>query len=130
MEEVGSTNNVKIAVDKTKNRIFFVFSGDILDPKTAEPIPGITRKGCEQLRTGFTCLADFTGMNLLSLGDVAEKVQSELLRADVKKVASVWSEDTFAKMVVDRSGEKVGSEYASRRKHFTDRTTAEKWLDE
>ena len=130
METVGSTEHCTISIDRQKNRIFLVFIGDILDPKTAEPIPGQTQKGCEQLKPGFTCLADFTQMRLLSLGDLAAKVQSTLLRADVKKVASVWSEDTFAKMVVDRSGEKVGSEYASRRKHFTDRTTAEKWLDE
>ncbi|MBI5249336.1 MAG: hypothetical protein HY912_07560 [Desulfomonile tiedjei] len=130
MEEVGSTAQVKVFIDKKKNRIFFVFAGDILDASASEPLPAITRKACEQLKQGFTCLADFARLNLLSLPDIAEKVQGELLRAGVQKVASVWAKDSFAKMVVDRSSEKVGSEYDSRRKPFMDRALAEKWLDE
>ncbi len=51
--------------------------------------------------------------------------------ANVKKIASVWNTETFAKMIVDSSAQKVaGGAYDVRRKVFHDKTEAEAWLDE
>lgn len=129
MEEIGSTGNVKVAIDRTKNRVLLTFTGDILHSAAVEPVPDIMRKACEQLNPRFACLADFTGMKLLSLTDFALNIQHELMQAGVRKVAAVWSYESFAKIIVEKSAEKVGSEYASRRKSFMDRVDAEKWLD-
>ncbi len=130
MEEIGSTGNVKVAVERAKNRILLTFTGDILHTSAVAPVSDMTRRACDQLEPRFDCLADFTGMKLLSLTDFATNIQAELMRAGVRKVAALWSYESFAKIIVEKSAEKVGREYVSRRKSFMDRAEAEKWLGE
>jgi hypothetical protein len=102
MEEIGSTGSVKVAIDRTNNRVLLTFTDDILNPAAVEPVPDMTREACGQLNPRFDCLADFTGMKLLSLTDFATDIQGELMRAGVRKVAALWSYEGFAKLIVEK----------------------------
>jgi hypothetical protein len=130
MEEIGSTGNVRVSIDKANNRVLMVFTGDILNSAAVEPVPNITRTACDKLRPRFSCLADFTGMKLFSETAFGRQIQDQLMLAGVRKVAAVWSHDSFAKFVLDKAAEKVGPAYVSRRRSFMDVRAAEKWLDE
>ncbi len=74
-----------------------------------------TKAACDALKPNFTVLADFTGLSLFGLPDFTEKVQTTLMDAGVKKIASVWNKETFAKLVVDSSAQKVAGEHTTRR---------------
>lgn len=128
MIEIGSGLNYRIAVDPLKNRIYYWFFGNIMrvedNPRLLEDV----EKGCRQLAPGFTALADMQEVKMLGLPDVAQGVQSILLKTGVSRVASVWSQDSFSKLVIDTSAQKVGSAYADKRKVFSSLAEAEAWL--
>ena len=131
MQEIGSGPNYKVSVDQVKNRLYMGFSGDVLTSATVSPLPGYVKAACAALKPGFTCLADFTDMKLLGLPDLVTTVQGTIMSAGVRKVASVWSDEGFAKFLVDSSAHKLASgEYEGKRKVFKSVAEAEDWLDE
>lgn len=130
MQDVGSSNNYRIAVDFRKNRIYFWFFGDIGRESGAENLLVHTRSACDVLIAGFTVLADFTQSNLLGLPDLAQEVQYSLMNSGVSKVASVWTKESSGKLIVDFAANEVAQGlYGQRRKVFFDRAEAEAWLD-
>ena len=131
MQEIGSGPSYRLEVDIPKNRIYLSFFGDALSDASVVGLLPAVKAACDLMKPGFTALADFTEMKLLGLPDVAQKVQISISNAGVRKVASVWGHESFAKIVVNSSAEKVkGGEYSERRKVFKDRAEAEAWLDE
>lgn len=131
MQEIGSDTNYRWAVDKEKNRAHLWLFGDVLTTQGVTGVVKDTKAACDALKPGFTMLADFTGLNLLALPDFAQKVQATLMDAGVKKIASVWNRDTFAKLIVDSSAQKVaGGAYDAKRRVFHSMAEAEAWLDE
>ncbi len=89
-----------------------------------------TKTACETLKPGFFAIVDFTEMTMLGLPDIVQKLQETVLAAGLGKLASVWSRETFAKMVVDSSAQKVaGGGYEEKRKAFHSRAEAEAWLE-
>jgi hypothetical protein len=66
---------------------------------------------------------------LLGLPDIAKQVQEVLAEANVHKVASVWSREGFAKVLVGRSADQAAGGYSAKRKVFSDLGEAETWLD-
>jgi hypothetical protein len=130
MEEIGSGTNYRISFDKAKNRIYFWFFGDIMNPAGVAGLPGDLKKAVQLARPAFTGLADFSDMKLLGLPDVAQDTQATLVAGGIKKVASVWNRESFAKFIVDSTAAKVGDKYSEKRKIFFDRAEAEAWLDE
>ncbi|MBI5571133.1 MAG: hypothetical protein HY914_14410 [Desulfomonile tiedjei] len=131
MQEIGSGSNHRVAIDQSKNRVYMRFSGDILSSEAVSALPDEVKAACAALKVGFTCLADFTEMKLLGLPDLVVNVQSTIMAAGVRKVASVWSEEGFAKFLVDSSAQKVSSgAYEGKRKVFKNAAEAESWLDE
>lgn len=130
MREIGSTKNFRIAVDSSKNRLYLIVSGDALKANENLEAPVIIERACAQLKPGFTCLADHTQLSLFGLPDVAAQIQSAMMRAGVRKVASVWPSESFAKIVVKSAGDQTGDAYTAKRKYFTDLGSAEAWLDE
>ena len=87
------------------------------------------KEASSRLAADFTCLADFTEVGLLGLPDIAQQVQETLAAAHVRKVASVWSKEGFAKIVVQRSANHAAGGYSEKREVFSDLTVAEAWLD-
>jgi hypothetical protein len=131
MQDIAKGRGFRVAVDTAKNRIYFWIFGDAVKISGSSPMPNYTEKACDLMKPGFTLLADFSEMKMLGLPDVVQQVQSRLLNAGIRKVASVWSEESFAKFIVDSSAQKLKSgEYSERRKVFKDRIEAEAWLDE
>lgn len=131
MQEIGSGPNYRVEVDTAKNRIYFWFFGDVVQVSGAAHLPNDTKAACDLMRPGFTSLADFTGMKMLGVPDVVHQVQATLLSAGLRKVASVWNAESFAKFIVDSSAQKLKSgEYDAKRRVFKDRSEAEAWLDE
>ena len=121
--------NYAMQVDIARNRLEIQFFGDLTDPKENENIPSETRDASERLTKGFTCLADFTKVGLLGLPDIAKQVQETLVQCGVGKVASVWSTEGFAKLVIQRSANQASGGYSEKRKVFSDLGEAEAWLD-
>jgi hypothetical protein len=131
MQEIGSSHNYRIAIDVQKNRIYFWFIGDIMGASGTMNLLADTRKACDALISGFTGLGDFTETNLLGQPDTAQQVQTILMDSGLRKMASVWSRESFAKLIVDATAQKVaGGAYQQKRKVFHDRAEAEAWLDE
>ena len=131
MQEIGSSVNYRIAIDAARNRVYFWFIGDIMSAAGTKDLPSDTKRACEALKPGFTGLADFTEMNLLGLPDMAQQVQTILMDAGLARMASVWSKESFGKLIVDSTAQKVaGGAYEARRKVFDDRASAEAWLDD
>ncbi len=131
MQEIGSGPSYRVEIDAAKNRVYFSFFGDAVSMASAAGLLEATAAACGLMKPGFTGLADFTKMNLLGLADLAQKVQMTLLNAGLRKMASVWDRDSFAKIVVNSSAESVKSgEYSEKRRLFKDRVEAEAWLDE
>ncbi len=130
MNEIGSTKNFRVAVDKSKNRMLLVLSGDAVGAKENQDAPLIVQKACTELRPGFTCLGDQTQLKLFALPDIAREIMKVMMNAGVGKVASVWAKESFSKVVVGFAAKATGDEYLLRRKSFTDIDSAKAWLDE
>ena len=130
MKEIGAGPHHRVEVDTAKNRIYLSFFGDALTDAAAAGLRDSLQASIALMKPGFTALGDFTEMNLMGLPDVARELQTTLLNAGVKKAASVWSHESFAKIIVDSSAQKVSGEYSERRKVFKNRVEAQAWLDE
>ncbi len=130
MKDIGSTKNFQIAIDPSRNRLHLTVSGEALRANENEDAPRLVEQACAQLRPGFTCLADHTQLKLFGLPDIAARIMSVMMRAGVRKVASVWPDESFAKLVVGTAAKETGEAYASRRQSFTDLDSAKAWLDE
>ena len=59
------------------------------------------------MKPGFIGLTDLTEMKLPGLPDIAQKIQMTLLEAGLRKLASVWKHESFAKVVVGSSAQEV-----------------------
>ncbi len=67
---------------------------------------------------------------MLGVPDIVQELQETVMAAGLRKLASVWDRDSFAKLVVDSSAQKVaGGAYEEKRKVFHTRAEAEAWLD-
>jgi hypothetical protein len=131
MKEIGTGPHHRVEVDAAKNRIYLTFFGDALTDTAAAGLRDSLQAAITLMKPGFTALGDFTEMNLMGLPDVARQLQTSLSSAGVKKAASVWSHESFAKMLIDSSAQKVKEgEYSAKRKVFKNRAEAEAWLDE
>jgi len=129
MTEIGSGANYRVGVDPMKNRMYFSYFGEIMSAEANAHMVSHAEDACRHLTPGFTVLADFLGVKMLGLPDVAQRVQLALLNGGVGKVASVWNKASFSKLVVDTSAQKVGDAYSDKRKTFFDLAEAEAWLD-
>jgi hypothetical protein len=131
MREIGSGPNYRVEVDTAKNRIYLRFLGDIVSEAAVAGLQEAVSAACAIVKPQFTTLADFTEMKLLGLPDIVQQLQMTLLNAGLRKLASVWDHETFAKIVVDSAAQKVKSgEYSERRKVFKNKIEAEAWLSE
>ena len=131
MKEIASGPSYRVQLDAVKNRIYLSFFGDAVGEASVAGFVDAVKAACALMKPGFTSLADFTEMKLLGLPDIVQQAQLTLLNAGLQKLASLWDHETFAKMVVDSSAEKVKSgEYSEKRKVFTDRVEAEAWLND
>ena len=130
MLEMGLDTNYRVAVDKSKNRLYVWALGEIMSPKGVQGMVPATKTACEALKPGFTAVVDFTGMKMLGVPDIVQKLQETVMAAGLGKLASVWDRETFAKLVVDSTAQKVaGGTYQEKRKAFHTRAEAEAWLD-
>jgi len=130
MLDVGSGRNYRIVVDTSKNRLYLLCSGDFMRAEDNPHIVEHADQACRRLNPGFTMVSDFLEMKTFGLPDVAQRVQAILMSAGVSKIATVWGSDSFSKLIVDSSAQKMGETYAERRRSFPSRAEAETWLDE
>jgi hypothetical protein len=129
MQEIGSGPSYRVEVDMPKNRIYLWFFGEAVNDASVAGLLEAVKGACDLMKPGFTGLADFTDMKLMGLPDVAQKTQTLLMEAGLRKLASVWDHESFAKIIVDSSAQKVKSgEYSERRRVFKNRVEAEAWL--
>jgi hypothetical protein len=129
MRGIGSTKNTRVAIDSMKNRLHVNLFGDALRADENQQVPAFVEQGCAQLKPGFTCLADYTQLKLFGLPDVARDVMAVMMRAGVRKVATVWPDESFAKLVLGSAAKDTGDAYLSKRQTFTDLDSAKAWLD-
>ncbi len=131
MKEVGSGSKYRVAVDVAKNRLFTWFKGDLISSSDGAGLLETTRTACDMLRPGFTSLTDFTEVTLLGLPDLMQSAQRLLGLSGLSKSATVWTNESFAKFILDSEAQKVteGS-FSKKRRAFMSRVEAEAWLDE
>ncbi len=60
MQDIRSDAHYRVAVDRTKNRLYLWALGDIMSPKSVQGMVPATKTACEALKPGFTALVDFT----------------------------------------------------------------------
>ncbi len=109
MKEIEASPHYRVEIDTVKNRLYLSLIGDVLtDADVAGMLDGI-QTGIDLLKPGFTAVGDFTELNLLGLPDISQEVQTTLFNGGLRKVASVWSREGFAKIVVNSSAGKVKS---------------------
>jgi hypothetical protein len=130
MKEIGAGPHHRVEVDTAKNRMYLTFFGDALRDAAAAGLRDEIQAAIALMKPGFTALGDFTEINLLGLPDIVQQLQATILNAGVRIAASVWSHESFAKIIVDSSAQKVSGEYSERRKVFKNRVEAQAWLDE
>lgn len=130
MIETARGQNYVMSIDTQKNRVRVRLIGDLVDAAANNDLPAHLMDACSRLAPGFTCLADFTEIGLLGLPDIVREVQETLVKADLRKIASVWTKEGFAKVVIQRAAEQTGAGYSEKRKVFSDLGEAEAWLDE
>src|SRR5271157_2302649 len=105
MQEIGSAPNYRVEVDTATNRIYLRFIGDIVSDAQVTGLPEAVKAASAIVKPQFTTLADFTEMQLLGLPDVVQQLQMILLSAGLRKLASLWDHETFAKIVVDSAAQ-------------------------
>jgi hypothetical protein len=131
MKEIEASPHYRVEVDTVKNRFYLSLFGDVLTDADVAGMLDAVQTAIDLLKPGFTAVGDFTELKLLGLPDISQEVQMTLFNGGLRKVASVWSREGFAKIVVDSSAGKVDSgHYSEKRKVFTNRVEAEVWLDE
>jgi len=129
MIEIGSGANYRIAADAMKNRLHFWFFGDLMREGDNPQFRDHTEEAIRRLNPGFTVIGDMAELKMLGLPDMAQELQVRLLNAGVARVASVWSRESFSKLVIESAAQKAGDAYVEKRKAFTSRAQAEAWLD-
>jgi hypothetical protein len=131
IKEMGSGPNYRITIDAARNRLYILVLGEAMTTNGVQGLVPAVKAGCDTLKPGFTAVADFLEMTLLGLPDVVRDVQETIMAAGLRKLASVWHKETFAKMVVDQSAQKAaGGGLTEKRRVFYSRDEAEAWLDE
>ena len=131
MTEVGSGSKYRIAVDVTKNRLYTWFKGELIASSDAAGLLETTKTAFTMLKPGFTSLTDFMEVTLLGLPDVMQSAQRLLASSGLSKSATVWTNEGFAKIIVDSGAQKVSEgSFATKRRSFRSRVEAEAWLDE
>jgi hypothetical protein len=130
MQEIGSGDKYRVAVDISRNRIFTWFKGDLLTNSDLAGLLKHTKTACDLLKPGLTSLADFTEVKLLAMSDFMREAQHILASSGVRKSATVWTEESFAKFTVDSQAQKVKEgAFSEKRQAFKTRTKAEAWPD-
>ncbi len=126
MITIAENEQYSLKVDITKNRAFLKINGFW---RNKEDIPGYLQdwdEAVKKLSDGFTLLTDATEMTIHpgDVRDVHSKAQDKIVKAGVKKVAELHTENVSI-MQLDSVSRKSGMP----KKNFNDRGEALKWLD-
>lgn len=126
--EIAKTEKYVLAVDTTKNRIYYTMIGFW---QKASDVPDYTKdweKAIAKVKTGFTILTDITRCKTPhpSLKSMFEKTQRRLGEAGLKKTAELYPDDAIIEMSLDTIAKQSGMKKAN----FKDQKKAEAWLDE
>ncbi|RUA31869.1 MAG: hypothetical protein DSY77_12410 [Bacteroidetes bacterium] len=126
MITIATNEQYSLKVDITRNRAFLKINGFW---RNKEDIPGYLQDWDEaiyKLSKGFTLLTDATEMTIHpgDVRDVHSKAQEKIIKAGVKKVAELHSENVS---IMQLDG--VSRESGMPKKNFNNKEEALKWLD-
>lgn len=126
MITIAENEQYSLKVDITKNRAFLKINGFW---RNKEDIPGYLQdwdEAINKLSQGFTLLTDATEMSIHpgDVRDVHSKAQEKIVKAGVKKVAELHTENVASMQL-----NSLSNETGMPRKNFNDKEVALKWLD-
>jgi hypothetical protein len=126
MNTVASTEYYTIAVDPSKNRIYFRMRGSWNDSKQVSGwLEGLSA-AIKLCRPGFTELIDWRETTGILLTDQIAEAQKMAMKAGLRKAARLYERETFLKFQMDQLTEETGFPVKS----FFELSEAEAWLDE
>jgi hypothetical protein len=126
MITIAENKQYSLEVDITKNRAFLKIKGFW---RNQEDIPGYLQdwdEAISKLSKDFTLFTDATEMTIhpSDVRDVHSKAQGKIIKAGVKKVAELHSENVAVMQL-----NSVSDESGMPKKNFNDKEEAIKWLD-
>jgi hypothetical protein len=126
MITIAENKQYSLEVDITKNRAFLKINGFW---RNKEDIPGYLQdwdEAIKKLSKDFTLLTDATEMTIHpgDVRDVHSKAQEKIIKAGVKKVAELHSENVA---FMQLNG--VSNESGMPKKNFNEKEAALEWLD-
>jgi len=126
MITIAENEQYSLKVDITKNRAFLKINGFW---RNKADIPGYLQdwdEAINKLTTGFTLLTDATEMTIhpVDVRDVHSKAQEKIVKAGVKKVAELHSENVAGMQL-----NSVSNESGMPKKNFNSKEKALAWLN-
>ncbi|GAK60925.1 hypothetical protein U27_00823 [Candidatus Vecturithrix granuli] len=127
MQTIANTPNYMLAVDPSKNRIYWTPNGLWDKTMSAPELVGNWEKARQRVLSGFTILVDARQIKTLSAewADTFEQIQELMVTSGLMASAEVLPEDAITKMQAKR----VARQSGMRREVFASVEEAEKWLN-
>lgn len=126
MNTIVTTDCYTIAVDETKNRIYFTMRGSWTNPKEVAGWLDWLAAAIKLCKPGFTELIDWRQSTGILLTDHITEAQKLAMRAGLRKAARLYERETFLKLQMDQLTEQTGFPVKS----FFDEKEAVSWLDQ
>jgi hypothetical protein len=115
-----------IAVDVVKNRIYLKIKGDWMEKRQVTAFTKDAVAAVNECCPGLTILADNTEIGMQAFPDLHEQAMKTAMERGIKKVAEVFSKESFAKLTLERAAERTGLPT----KWFDSFEAGEAWLDQ
>ena len=127
MQTIANTPHYTLAVDPSKNRIYWTPRGLWDQSLSAPKLVDQWERARRHVLPGFTILADARQIQILSAdwADTFEQIQELMISSGLAASAEVLPEDAITKMQAKRISRQSGM----RREVFASVEEAEKWLD-
>jgi len=127
MQIIANTPNYTLAVDPSKNRIYWTPRGLWDKTMSAPELVSHWEKARQRVLSGFTILVDARQIKTLSAdwADTFRQIQELMVTSGLMASAEVLPEDAITKMQAKR----VSRQSGMRREVFDSVEEAEKWLD-
>ena len=126
MKEIAATDFYRICVDKSKNRIYMWFMGNLTKRDQMPTWLNDLKTAQKTLSDQFTMMDDLTGVQSILIYDLFEEGMKMLLQEGIKKTADVFGDQPFQEAGTDMSAKKTGFQ----KRNFKTREEADAWLDE
>jgi hypothetical protein len=126
MKEIVSNPYYVVSVDPQKNCLYLTATGMWVDEAAVKGFVDDVKKALDELQRNLTIFIDCTGMEGTTLPNLFAGAQKAAMARGIRKVASVWSHESFFKLQAQKIAQTTGFPV----ERFSDLQEAQAWLDE